>query len=103
MCIRDRVSGPFPELLVVASGDLVDGDPEAIEALRAGIERGYTLAADDPGAALADFLDAQPGLEGEVQEAQMGALIEADAFAAGLEPGVVDPTRIANWRRFTSR
>ena len=98
--VADEVSRPFPELLVVASGDLVDGDPEAIEALRAGIERGYTLAADDPGAALADFLDAQPGLEGEVQEAQMGALIEADAFAAGLEPGVVDPKRIANWRRF---
>ncbi len=95
-----EVAGPFPELLVVASGDLIDDDPGLVEALRAAIERGYALAAAHPDAALADLLEAQPGLERDVQEAQMAALAEADAFAAGVEPGVLEPSRIANWRRF---
>jgi hypothetical protein len=30
----------------------------------------------------------------------MQALEAADAFSAGVEPGVVEPARIAKWRRF---
>ena len=56
--------------------------------------------AEDPDAALDDLLAAVPGLDQAVQEAQMHALTDADAFRAGVEPGVVEPARIANWRRF---
>ena len=98
--VGDEAARPFPELLVVASRQLVDGEAELAEALRVGIERGYALTSDDPEAALEDLLAAVPGLERDVQEEQMAALSAADAFAAGVEPGAVEPERIANWRRF---
>jgi ABC-type nitrate/sulfonate/bicarbonate transport system substrate-binding protein len=100
--VGNAAGRPFPELLVVASREYADAQPAAIEALVTGVERGYALADEDPDAALADLLAARPGLEPEVQEAQMAALTEADAFSAGVKPGVVDPERIDNWRRFTA-
>jgi putative hydroxymethylpyrimidine transport system substrate-binding protein len=93
----------YPELIVVATRELVDSNPELVDALQAGVERGYELAAEDPGAALESLLAAEPGLEPEVQESQMNALTEAKAFTAGVEPGIVDPVRIANWRKFARR
>jgi putative hydroxymethylpyrimidine transport system substrate-binding protein len=98
--VGEQVGKPFPELLVVAAPELVESDPELVDAVRAGIQRGYELAADDPGGALADLLAAVPGLEPDVQRAQMDALGAADAFTAGVEPGDADPERIANWRAF---
>ncbi len=91
---------PFPELIVVAPRELVDSDPGLVNALRDGVERGYALASDNPEAALDALLSAEPGLEAEVQEAQMRALSAAEAFTAGAAPGVIDPSRIANWRAF---
>jgi NitT/TauT family transport system substrate-binding protein/putative hydroxymethylpyrimidine transport system substrate-binding protein len=96
------VAGEFPELLVVATRELVESDPELVDSLRSGIERGYELASTDPAAALDELEAAVPGLEESVQEAQMRALAEADAFAAGVEPGVVEPARLANWRAFAA-
>jgi hypothetical protein len=63
----------------------------------------WDAAAPDPlKAALDALLAAEPGLEPDVQEAQMDALTEAEAFTAGVEPGTVESQRIANWRRFAS-
>ena len=98
--VGEHGAGPFPELVVVASAELVGSKPELLDSLRAGVERGYALAAEDPESALADLLAAVPGLEPDVQEAQMAALTAADAFAAGARPGTVERERIANWRRF---
>jgi NitT/TauT family transport system substrate-binding protein/putative hydroxymethylpyrimidine transport system substrate-binding protein len=98
--VGEATGEPFPELLVVTTRELVESEPELVDALRAGIERGYALADDDPAAALEALLTAEPGLERSVQEAQIEALTEADAFAAGVDPGVADPGRIANWRAF---
>jgi putative hydroxymethylpyrimidine transport system substrate-binding protein len=101
--VGDRASEPFPELLVVASKELVDREPGLVDAVRSGIGRGCALAADDPGAAVDDLLSAQPGLEPGVVEAQMEVLTDADAFSAGVEPGAVEARRIANWREFAAR
>jgi putative hydroxymethylpyrimidine transport system substrate-binding protein len=98
--VGDETGQPFPELLVVASKELVDREPGLVDAVRSGIGRGYELAADDPGASVDDLLSAQPGLEPDVVEAQMEALTAADAFRAGVEPGAVEARRIANWREF---
>ncbi len=95
-----EVTKPFPELVVVASERLVDEEPDLVAALRSGVERGYSLAAADPAAALDALLGAQPGLDRAAQEAQMAALTAANAFTAGVDPGVVQPERIANWRTF---
>jgi putative hydroxymethylpyrimidine transport system substrate-binding protein len=101
--VGDETGEPFPELLVVASRELVDQEPDLIAAVQSGIERGYALATDDPGAAVDNLLSAQPGLEPDVIEAQMEALTDADAFSAGVEPGAVEARRIANWREFAGR
>jgi ABC-type nitrate/sulfonate/bicarbonate transport system substrate-binding protein len=96
----ESVAGEFPELLVVTTRELAGSEPELVDGVQAGIRQGYALASDDPDAALDDLLAAVPGLEAGVQEAQMQALEAADAFSAGVEPGVVEPARIAKWRRF---
>ena len=88
---------------MVASQELVDSEPALVEALQTGVARGYTLASDDPEAALDELLSAEPGLEPDVQVSQMDALTEADAFSAGVEPGTVKRARIANWRAFAKR
>ncbi len=100
--VGDEAGDPFPELLVVATQELADREPGLVDAVRSGIGRGYALAADDPGAAVESMLSAQPGLEPDVQEAQMQALTDADAFSAGVEPGAVEARRIANWRAFAN-
>ncbi len=98
--VGDRASKPFPELLVVASRELTESDPALVGAVRSGVERGYALAAEDPGAALDALLGAVPGLERGTQEAQMDALTAAEAFTAGVAPGAVEDDRLENWRRF---
>jgi putative hydroxymethylpyrimidine transport system substrate-binding protein len=98
--VGDEAGEPFPELLVVASRELTESRPEMVGAVRSGVERGYELAAQDPDAALGELLAAVPGLEREVQEAQMAALAEAGAFTSGVAAGAIAPSRIANWRRF---
>ena len=101
--VGEATGEPFPELIVVASQELVDSEPGLVEALQTGVARGYTLASDDPEAALDELLSAEPGLEPDVQGSQMDALTEADAFSAGVAPGTVKPARIANWRAFAKR
>jgi len=98
--VGDFASKPFPELVVVTTAELADAEPEVIEAIQAGLERGYGLAAEEPDEALNDLLGAVDGTERLTQEAQMEALTEADAFSAGVEPGTLDPERYANWERF---
>ena len=98
--VGDQTGKPFPELLIVAPRELTESDPELVAALRTGVERGYSLAAQEPGAALDELLAAVPGLQRDVQQAQMAALTAADAFTAGIAPGAVEPERLDNWRRF---
>ncbi len=98
--VGGRAARPFPELVVVARADLPQEEPGLVAGLRAGVERGYELAADDPDAALAALVEAVPGLDEDVMRAQMEALSAADAFAAGVRPGTIEPRRVANWRRF---
>ena len=96
----DFAGDPFPELIVVAPTELARDDPELVEAMQAGLQRGYGLAADDPDAALESLLGAVDGVDPPTQTAQMKALADADAFAAGAEPGTLDPGRYENWERF---
>ena len=98
--VGDFAAEPFPELVLVTTKELAEDDPELVAAMRAGLERGYGLVAEEPDAALDDFLGAVAGLERGIQEEQMSALAEADAFSDGVEPGTLDPERFSNWERF---
>ncbi len=98
--VGDFAAEPFPELVVVTTEELAEAEPDVVEAMQAGLERGYELAVDEPDAALEEFLGAVDGLERGTQGEQMLALSEADAFSAGVTPGALEPERYANWERF---
>lgn len=98
--VGDFAAEPFPELVVVTTPEFADAEPELVEAVQAGLERGYELAASEPDGALEDLVDAVDGLDRDSQGAQMEALSEADAFSAGAVPGRLDPQRYQNWERF---
>lgn len=98
--VGESAADPFPELIVVTTRELAADEPELVAAMQAGLERGHELAADEPDSALSELLAGVEGLERRTQEAQMAALVEADAFAAGVEPGTLDPARYENWERF---
>ena len=101
--VGDFAAEPFPELVVVTTAELAEEEPELVEAMQAGLERGYELAAEEPEEALDELLGAVEGLERGTQEAQMEALVEADAFSAGVAPGSLDPERYENWERLRQR
>jgi len=101
--VGDFAAEPYPELVVVTTEELADSEPEVVEAMQAGLERGYELAAEDPDEALEDFLVAVDGLERGIQGEQMSALSEANAFSAGVTPGSLDPERHENWERFAEK
>lgn len=82
----DDFSAPeFPELWVVTSNELARSDPKLAAAVGDGLLRGYELAEREPGAALAALLAAVDGLEREAQQAQLDALLGADAFAPRID------------------
>ena len=98
--VGDFAAEPFPELVVVTTAELARDEPDLVAAMQAGLERGYGLAAEDPGEALGDLLAAVEEIDAGVQEDQMAALAEADAFSAGVEPGRLTSARYENWERF---
>jgi NitT/TauT family transport system substrate-binding protein/putative hydroxymethylpyrimidine transport system substrate-binding protein len=98
--VGEFAADPFPELVVVTTEELARDEPGLVAAMQAGLERGYGLAAEEPDAALDELLASVEGLERRTQEAQMSALVGADAFSAGVAPGSLDPERYENWERF---
>jgi ABC-type nitrate/sulfonate/bicarbonate transport system substrate-binding protein len=98
--VGDFASEPFPELLVVTTGRLATDEPELIEAMRAALVRGYSLAANSPDKALESLLSAVEALDPPTQKAEMDSLVKADAFASGVVPGSVSSDRLRNWFRF---
>jgi putative hydroxymethylpyrimidine transport system substrate-binding protein len=66
---------PYPELILTTSRQLLEEDPELVDAVVEETQRGYALAEHDPNAALDDLLAANPELERADQAAQMRALL----------------------------
>jgi len=66
---------PYPELILTASRQTVERDPELIDAMVAATTRGYESTVNDPAAALDDLLASVPGLDRADQSAQLHALL----------------------------
>jgi putative hydroxymethylpyrimidine transport system substrate-binding protein len=88
---------PYPELILTASRETVERDPELVDAMVAATTRGYELATEDPDAALDDLLAAIPGLDRADQAAQLRALGD------DLRPTPFDPKVLREWASWDLR
>ncbi|HEU5105533.1 MAG TPA: ABC transporter substrate-binding protein [Solirubrobacterales bacterium] len=82
---------PYPELVLTTSRDLLERDPELIDAVVSATRRGYAYTREDPEAALDDLLDANPELDRAEQQAQLEALLPI------LRPRPFNPAVLKAW------
>ena len=82
---------PYPELVLTVSRKLLDREPELVGAVVAATRRGYELTEEEPEAALADLLDANPSLERADQKAQLDSLLPV------LQPRPFDFAVLREW------
>jgi putative hydroxymethylpyrimidine transport system substrate-binding protein len=94
----DRLGIPtYDELVLVASEERVDEDPEAIRLFIAALERGTRDAIRDPKAATETLLDAAPDLDPRLTAAEVEATIPVLRPDPGDPYGYMDPEQ---WQRF---
>jgi putative hydroxymethylpyrimidine transport system substrate-binding protein len=87
----------YDELVLVASGERVAEDPEAIRLFIAALERGTRDVVGDPEAAAETLLDAAPDLDPKLTRAEVRATIPV------LEPDHGDPygyMDVGQWQEF---
>jgi putative hydroxymethylpyrimidine transport system substrate-binding protein len=82
---------PYPELILTASRQTIERDPDLVDSMVAATTRGYELASDQPGRALDDLLSAVPSLDRAEQAAQLRAL------RPDLRPAPFDPAVLREW------
>ena len=87
----------YPELVIVTSGETLDDDPGLVDAVVAALTRGYQAVTDDPDAGLEALLAEAEGLDEAEQQAQLDALMAADAFEP---PGVFNPGPLEDWAQW---
>lgn len=85
---------PYPELVLVASRETVERDPDLVRSLLAATTHGYEFTVEQPGRALADLLAEVPSLERAEQQAQL------DALLPDLRPAPFDPAVLRAWARW---
>jgi putative hydroxymethylpyrimidine transport system substrate-binding protein len=82
---------PYPELVLVASRQTIERDPELVESVLAATTRGYELTVHNPERGLADLLAEVPSLGRGEQQAQLNALLP------DLDPKPFDPAVLKAW------
>jgi putative hydroxymethylpyrimidine transport system substrate-binding protein len=82
---------PYPELILTASRQMIERDPELVDSMVAATERGYELAYRRPAEALGDLLAAVPSLDRAEQAAQLRVL------RPDLRPAPFDPAVLREW------
>lgn len=97
----DQLGVPtYDELVLVASGERLREDPEAIESFLAGLRRGTFDAAADPEAGVAALLKAGEGLEPKLTAAQVKETIPRLLGPGDRPYGYMDPKRWETFARF---
>jgi NitT/TauT family transport system substrate-binding protein/putative hydroxymethylpyrimidine transport system substrate-binding protein len=79
---------PYPELVLAASRQTIEREPELVDSMVAATARGYELAFEHPARALDDLLAAVPSLDRGDQAAQLRAL-RPDLHPARFERAVL--------------
>jgi putative hydroxymethylpyrimidine transport system substrate-binding protein len=88
---------PYPELVLCTSAELLESDPDLVDAVVTATRRGYAFAIAHPQQSLDDLLSANLELERADQEAQLDALLPI------LHPAPFDPSVLAAWARWDLR
>jgi putative hydroxymethylpyrimidine transport system substrate-binding protein len=95
--VDDYGAPRYPELVLVTSGKTASTEPELVRAVADATSAGYERLIGDPDAALDDLLAEADGLDRAEQQAQLDALMEADAFSP---PGEFDGEALEAWARW---
>jgi putative hydroxymethylpyrimidine transport system substrate-binding protein len=89
--VDDYGAPPYPELVLTASRQTIQRDPELVDSMVAATTRGYKLAFERPAQALDELLAAVPGLDRADQAAQLKAL------RPDLHPAPFDQQVLREW------
>lgn len=82
---------PYPELILTASQQTIEEEPELVDSVITATTRGYELAYEHPARALDDLLAEVPSLDRGDQAAQLQAL------RPDLHPARFDPKVLREW------
>jgi putative hydroxymethylpyrimidine transport system substrate-binding protein len=82
----------YDELVLVAQGESLDQDPEAIRLFLAALSRGTTAAVESPGATVKALLEANPDLDPKLTAAEVDATLPLLSSTGRMDP--------AKWDRF---
>ena len=96
----DQLGVPtYDELVLVANREALEAEPEKYELFIAALERGTDAAVERPGAATKAILQANPGLDPKLTEAEIKATLPLlGARTEGQPYGYMDAEE---WRTFT--
>jgi putative hydroxymethylpyrimidine transport system substrate-binding protein len=90
--IADNFGAPkYPELVLATSRDLLESDPELVEAVVGATMRGYELTEQDPTKALADLSAANPSLDKLEQQERMSFV------GPYIHPAPFNPVILREW------
>ncbi len=96
--VDDYGAPRYPELWLCTSSGLAKRQPELVRAVRKATDRGYRFELAHPGKALDDLLAGANGLDRAAQQAQLHALLAADAVEPGS--GLLVPDKAIRWLRW---
>jgi ABC-type nitrate/sulfonate/bicarbonate transport system substrate-binding protein len=86
--VNEYGAPPYPELILTASRQTIDSDPDLVDSMVAATTRGYEFTTDHPANALGDLLAEVPSLDRGEQAAQLRALLP-DLRPAPFDRGVL--------------
>jgi NitT/TauT family transport system substrate-binding protein/putative hydroxymethylpyrimidine transport system substrate-binding protein len=92
--VDDFGAPAYPELVLTTGADTLAEDPDLVDRVVDATAAGYDAVVEDPGAALGDLLAAVPELDADEQDAQLRALLDAQALGPGLE---LDRAALDEW------
>jgi putative hydroxymethylpyrimidine transport system substrate-binding protein len=101
--VDDYGAPRYPELVLVTSRELIESDPDLAASMAGATGRGYRFAVSNyrsgsgSGTSLSDLLAATSGLDRDVQQSQLDALMAAHAFEP---PGRFEPRALRAWGRW---
>jgi NitT/TauT family transport system substrate-binding protein/putative hydroxymethylpyrimidine transport system substrate-binding protein len=82
---------PYPELILTASKETIEDDPQLVDSMVAATTSGYQFVSDQPAKGLDDLLAEVPSLDRADQAAQLRAL------RPDLHPAPFDPSVLREW------